>query len=47
MDRYKEVGGNFIDTADVYGTSEVVVGRYVFANAPLGCPAQGSYSSSL
>ena len=31
FDRYVELGGNFIDTADVYsgGTSEAMVGRFV------------------
>jgi len=27
LNRYKDVGGNFLDTADVYGTSEQVVGK--------------------
>lgn len=32
LDRYKEVGGNFLDTADVYGTSEQVVGSWLAKN---------------
>jgi len=29
LNRYKEVGGNFIDTADVYGSSEQLVGNWL------------------
>jgi len=29
LDRYKEVNGNFLDTADNYGTSEQVVGNWL------------------
>eukprot|EP01113_Clastostelium_recurvatum_P030514 TRINITY_DN3714_c0_g2_i2.p1 TRINITY_DN3714_c0_g2~~TRINITY_DN3714_c0_g2_i2.p1 ORF type:complete len:364 (+),score=52.02 TRINITY_DN3714_c0_g2_i2:16-1107(+) len=29
LDRFESVGGNFIDTADVYGDSEEVVGRWL------------------
>jgi len=29
MDRFVELGGNFIDTADIYGTSEDVIGKWL------------------
>ena len=29
LDRFVELGGNFIDTANVYGTSEIVVGNWL------------------
>lgn len=29
LDRFAELGGNFIDTANVYGTSEIVVGNWL------------------